>query len=58
MPKRWRVVAGGSFSWVYVDTDSGRVLAKSNERWQSRREVRDEIRDMKRNDDVEDDEDD
>jgi hypothetical protein len=57
MPKRWKVVRGGSFTWQYVDTDTGDVLAQSKERWDSRREVREEIDDMKRNDDVEEDED-
>jgi hypothetical protein len=57
MPKRWRVVAGGSYTWQYVDTDTGKVLARSNESWQSRRQVREEIQDMKRNDDIEEDED-
>jgi hypothetical protein len=40
-----------------VDTDTGKVLARSNESWQSRREVREEIQDMKRNDEIEEDED-
>jgi hypothetical protein len=57
VPKRWRVVAGGSYTWQYVDTDTGKVLARSNESWQSRREVREEIQDMKRNDEIEEDED-
>jgi hypothetical protein len=57
MPKRWKIVAGGSFTWQYIDTDTKEVLAESKERWDSRREVREEIDDMKRNDDLEDDED-
>jgi hypothetical protein len=57
MPKRWRVVAGGSFTWQYVDTKTGEVVARSHESWETRPEVHQEIRDMKRNDDIEDDED-
>jgi hypothetical protein len=57
MPKRWKIVAGGSFTWQYIDRDTKKVLAESKERWDSRREVREEIDDMKRNDDLEDDED-
>jgi hypothetical protein len=56
MPKRWKVVGGGSYTWQYVDTATGKVLARSNETWENRREVRDEIQDMKRNDDIEEDE--
>jgi hypothetical protein len=57
MPKRWRVVSGASYTWQYVDTDNGKVLARTSESWESRRAVREEIQDMKRNDDIEEDED-
>lgn len=59
MPKRWRIAKGGSWTWQYVDTDARppRVLAQSNESWDTKNQVRDEIDEMKRNDDLEEDED-
>ena len=59
MPKRWRIAKGGSWTWQYVDTDASprRILAQSNESWETKGEVRAEIDEMKRNDDLEEDED-
>jgi hypothetical protein len=56
MPKRWRIVKGDSFTWQYIDTGAGppKVVAKSNESWETKAEVRAEIEEMKRNDDIED----
>ena len=57
MPKRWKVVAGGSYTWQYVDTDErpAKVLAQSNESWETKKEVRDEIAEMKANEDFDED---
>lgn len=59
MPKRWKVVPGGSYTWQYIDTDERppKVLAQSNESWETKGEVRDEIDEMKRNNDIEDEDD-
>lgn len=55
MPKRWRIARGGSWTWQYIDTDQDppTVLAQSMETWERKREVRAEIEEMKRNDDIE-----
>jgi hypothetical protein len=57
MPKRWRVVAGGSFTWEFYDTETGEVLDRSGHRWDRRRQVRERIREM-RDSDLDDDDDD
>jgi hypothetical protein len=59
MPKRWRIAKGDSWTWQYVESGKGppRVLAQSSESWNSKDEVRAEIDEMKRNDDIEEDED-
>lgn len=58
MPKRWKIIRGGSFTWQYVETGGGspKVLAQSNESWETKKEVRKEIEDMRKNNDIEDDE--
>ena len=49
MPKMYRVVSGGSFTWVYVDTDkNNQVLARSTESWDTRKQVKDAIDEMKK----------
>jgi uncharacterized protein YegP (UPF0339 family) len=49
MPKMYRIVSGGSFTWVYVDRDKNdKVLARSTESWDTRKQVRDAIDEMKR----------
>ncbi len=59
MPKRWRITRGGSWTWQYVETGGGppRVLAQSTESWESKDKVRAEIEEMKKNNDIEEDED-
>lgn len=59
MPKRWKIAKGGSWTWQYVETDNGspRVLAQSSESWETKESVRAEIDEMKRNDDVEEEDD-
>jgi hypothetical protein len=58
MPKRWKLVAGGSYSWRYVETDTAgnvlKVLAQSNETWPDKKGAKDEIKAMKKNDDIDD----
>jgi hypothetical protein len=58
MPKRWKIVSGGSWTWQYVDPDQNppKVLAQSMETWERKNEVRAEIAEMKRNDDIEEEE--
>jgi hypothetical protein len=59
MPKRWKIAKGGSWTWQYVETGNGppKVLARSSESWETKDDVRAEIDEMKRNDDVEEDDD-
>ena len=59
MPKRWKITRGGSWTWQYVETGEGapKVLAQSSESWETKDKVRAEIDEMKRNDDLEEDED-
>jgi hypothetical protein len=59
MPKRWRIAKGSSWTWRYVDTDfkPPKVLAQSNERWESKKDVRDEIEAMKRNKEIDEEDD-
>ena len=50
MPKRWKIVSSNSFTWQFVEREGGRplkVLAQSNESWDSRDEVKREIERMK-----------
>jgi hypothetical protein len=57
MPKRYRVVRGSpSFTWIYEDTDTKppSLLAESKERWDTKRAVRDAIKEMKEAEVVED----
>lgn len=48
MPKRYRVVGGSGFTWEYVDEDTTpwTLLAESHERWNTEKEVEDEINAM------------
>lgn len=58
MPKRWKIVSGGSFTWQFVERERGqplRVLAQSNETWDSREEVKREIERMKAIDEFDED---
>lgn len=49
MPKRYRITRGSpTWTWVYEDKATKAVLGKSNERWETKREVRDAIEEMKR----------
>ena len=58
MPKRWKVVQSNSFTWQFVEREQGRplrVLAQSNESWETRDEVRAEIDRMKQIDEFDED---
>jgi hypothetical protein len=58
MPKRWKVVQSNSFTWQFVERERGgplRVLAQSNESWETRDEVRAEIDRMKQIDEFDED---
>lgn len=49
MPKRYRITRGSpTWTWVYEDKATKAVFAKSNERWETKREVKDAIEEMKR----------
>jgi hypothetical protein len=58
MPKRWKIASGGSWTWQYIDTDQRppKVLAQSMETWERKAEVRAEIEEMRRNNDIEEEE--
>jgi hypothetical protein len=60
MPKRWRVVRGGSWTWEYYDTQTGEVFDRSGRTWERRRKAREAVQEMKDADvdeDTEEDED-
>lgn len=56
MPKMYRIVSGGSYTWEYVDAARGdgepdpadKVLARSTETWESEGEVDASIGEMKK----------
>jgi Ni,Fe-hydrogenase III large subunit len=48
MPKMYKIVSGGSFTWEYVDTDNkDKVLARSTENWDSKQLARQAIDEMR-----------
>ena len=55
MPKMYRIVGGGSFTWEYVDAKKGsgdrdpadKELARSKQSWATEDEAEDAIKEMK-----------
>jgi hypothetical protein len=47
MPKRWRVVRAGSWTWEYYDKDTKEVLDRSGRTWERRRKAREAVQEMK-----------
>ncbi|MGH2675211.1 MAG: hypothetical protein ACRDKA_13685 [Actinomycetota bacterium] len=54
MPKRWKIVKGGSYTWQYVDEDGQgnvrEVLAESRKSWDEEDDVDKEIDAMRKAD--------
>lgn len=50
MPKRYKVFRGSSWTWIYEDTDfkPPALLAESKERWETKKEAKDAISEMKK----------
>lgn len=55
MPKRWKITRGGSWTWVFEEYGNGtsKVIARADMSWDSKQKVRDEIDDMRRTDEIE-----
>ena len=50
MPKRWRVVRSGSWSWEYYEKNTGEVIERSAHTWERRKEAKAVVDEMKRAD--------